>query len=51
MYKTRRTGDLPFNNQHNTKTFSKMTEQAGGRVLRNYSQYLSLVGLPHRFSS
>lgn len=42
MYKTRRTGDLPLNNQHNTKTFSKMSRQVGeclGTIL-NISHWL-----------
>lgn len=37
--------DYSFNNNIIQKHFSKMTEQAGGRVLWNCSQYLSLVGL------
>lgn len=49
--KTWRRGDLTFKDWYNTKTFSKMTEQARGRMLWNCSQYLSLAGLPHRFSS
>lgn len=51
MHKTRRRGDLTFKSQFNTKTFSKMMERARGKKPQNSSQYLSLAGLPHRFSS
>lgn len=51
MHVAGRARDLTLKNHFNTKTFSEMMEQVRGRKLRNSPQYLSLAGLPHRFSS